>query len=142
MDARPTLVLSLSVGREPNLCCHGNAVVIGSGLDERPVEEVSVVRDHDVGLPFLHVLKETTQQRHLEGWGSHDPGDDVIDDVMITSSGSLMTMNGPSYSGFGVYSKSSTSAPTTSRLVIRYPWRLNHHGNGCRGEGYTHRGLT
>ena len=48
---------------------------------------------------------------------------DVINDVMVTSSGSLMTMKGPSYSGFGVYSKSSTSAPTTSLLVIRYPWR-------------------
>ena len=50
--------------------------------------------------------------------------DDVINnDVMITSSGSLITVKGPSYSGLGVYSKSSTSAPTTSRLVIRYPWQ-------------------
>ena len=35
------------------------------------------------------------------------------------SSGSFQTMNGPGYSGLGEYSKSSTSAPTTSRLMIR-----------------------
>ena len=38
-----------------------------------------------------------------------------------TSSGSLWTVKGPSYSGLGVYSKCSTSAPTTSLLIRRYP---------------------
>ena len=35
------------------------------------------------------------------------------------SLGMFHTVNGPSYSGLGVYSKSSTSAPITSRLVSR-----------------------
>ena len=39
--------------------------------------------------------------------------------VLQTSSGSFNTVKGPSYSGLGVYSKSSTSAPITSRLVMR-----------------------
>lgn len=39
----------------------------------------------------------------------------------LTSSGSLKIVNSPSYSGFGVYSKSSMSSPTISRLVMRYP---------------------
>lgn len=37
----------------------------------------------------------------------------------LTSSGSLNTVKGPSYSGLGVNSKSSISSDTISRFVIR-----------------------
>lgn len=40
---------------------------------------------------------------------------------ILTSSGSLNTVNGPSNSGRGVYSKSSTSWETISLLQIRNP---------------------
>ena len=39
----------------------------------------------------------------------------------LTSSGSLYTMNGPSNSGLGVYSKSSISWEMMSRLHNKYP---------------------
>ena len=98
-------------------------MVTGPSLHKRPVEEVAVVSDDYIWPLLLKVVKEMTQKRNL-GRGDHmTPYDVIINDVMITSSGSLVTVKGPSYSGFGVYSKSSTSAPTTSRLVIRYPWQ-------------------
>ena len=97
-----------------------------------PVERVSVVGDKDVGLHLQNVVKEPSQQIVLGEDGSHVIYHDVIEsgalhmciecviyDIIITSSGSLKMVKGPSYSGLGVYSKSSTSAPITSRFVIR-----------------------
>lgn len=40
---------------------------------------------------------------------------------IFTSSGSLNTVKGPSYSGFGVNSKSSISSETISLFVMRKP---------------------
>lgn len=42
-----------------------------------------------------------------------------------TSSGSLKTQKGPSYSGLGVNSKSSISSDTISLLVMRQPWEVH-----------------
>lgn len=42
-----------------------------------------------------------------------------------TSSGSLKTQKGPSYSGLGVNSKSSISSETISLLVMRQPWEVH-----------------
>lgn len=41
--------------------------------------------------------------------------------ISAGSSGSLNIINGPSYSGLGVYSKSSISSETISLFVIRNP---------------------
>lgn len=38
------------------------------------------------------------------------------------AAGGGRALKGPLYSGFGVYSKSSMSSDTTSRLITRYPW--------------------
>jgi hypothetical protein len=54
-----------------------------------------------------------------------------------TSSASLKTVKGPSYSGFGVYSKSSISALTISRLVMRNPYNTESVVVGRR-ENSTH----
>ena len=42
--------------------------------------------------------------------------------ITALSSGSLKIINGPAYSGFGVYSKSLMSSEIISRFVIKNPW--------------------
>lgn len=45
---------------------------------------------------------------------------------LCTSSSSLKTVKGPSYSGFGVNSKSSMFSETISLFVIKNPFQKKH----------------
>ena len=66
MNAGPALVLSQTIHTEPYLSRHGNAMVTGAGIHKWPVKQVSVVRDDDVWLHLLNMVKESLQKGHLE----------------------------------------------------------------------------
>jgi hypothetical protein len=119
MCTTPTLILVLLVFHEPSLRIHVDAMYRGSGFDEREIETIAVVGRHDGWSGISDVLKPSANEGGLRrehirlGYETH--GSEP------TSSGSLKTVNSPSYSSFGVYSKSSISSLTISLLVIKYP---------------------
>ena len=63
MSGWPGAKDTLPVFGETDLFGHVHAMDRGSGLDERPVEEVSVVCDKDVGPDFEDVVKPSLQYK-------------------------------------------------------------------------------
>lgn len=102
--------------------------------EEGEIERVAVVGRDDSRFGFSDVLKEATESSRLrEGQGSGRTRREREREAR-TSSASLKIVNGPSYSGFGVYSKSSISALTISRLVMRNPCVRRRQLCSCGGE--------
>ena len=65
MTGRPGAVDVFSVLGEANFLCHVQTVNCRSGLDEGPIEEVSVVGDENVRLDVQDVVEELLQEAQL-----------------------------------------------------------------------------
>lgn len=117
VGATPTFKLVFLVPLEPSFCVHIDAVYLCSGFDKGKIETVSVISSHDRWLGVSDVLEPFAYHRGL----ARDELDLSGSSHLLTSSGSLKTVNSPSYSSFGVYSKSSMSSLTISLLVIKNP---------------------
>ena len=117
MSATAALEFIFLVPLETGFRVHIDAVNLGSRFDKGEIETVAVIRCHDGGLGIPDVLEPFTYHGGLAT-------NELIFNGGIgppTSSASLKTVNSPSYSSFGVYSKSSMSSLTISLLVIKNP---------------------
>jgi hypothetical protein len=128
MDTAARLILVLRVALKADLVEHAKAVERRPGIDIGEVETVAVERGHDGRPDLADVLEPALDRRFLRGRvsgrGCSGPGVSggwriTTARLKRTSSASLKIVNGPSYSGLGVYSKSSISSLTISRLVMR-----------------------
>lgn len=109
-----------------------NTIVIRRHVADSPVKKVTIVGHKDVWFSFLNVVKPPLEESRLQPQSNwHILWDALIKQSMLvvidipqpcTSSSSLKTVNGPSYSGLGVNSKSSMFSETISRFVIRNPF--------------------
>ncbi len=98
---------------------HIYAVNFRASLHEWPVEEVSVIGHKHCGLDFLDMTEKASQALLLmmQTHRCDQSGESVMKILLgallqvgeRTSLGSLKIVNKPSYSGLGVYSKSSMS---------------------------------
>lgn len=65
MTGRPARIDAVVAPYEPNFLFHVQSVVLCSGLDKRPIEEVSVVCDEHVRSHLQNVGKEAFDQSFL-----------------------------------------------------------------------------
>ena len=106
-------------------------MVLSLLFDEMSIKEISIIRDINPRLKFLHVIEPPPKKLYLENIANFQGINTCFQNYslrvnskwMIYSFGTFATLKFPSNSGFGVYSKSSMPQPYTLRKQTKRNWK-------------------